>query len=294
MREHRSTLAGLHICTSLLAALWLISFASAARAQVDQRFRPPNGYWSEGTPRFFVSQRSEAGTPYAKPYISAGYGLPHWLWTGIDVNAIATLEMFQTYFGVHGSLPVFDLQIGMRDTWSYGKPFLTPDTSYTRTEVLNPRGPRARYWALEAEAVGILPLPHAAFIADVIMVRTLDVPKNMYLYEESYRAVIADPLYFTVRLAALGRLLRENSLRIGVLSEYVLGAGRDRMTVRVGPAGSLQVTDHLEINAALTLAVVSPDRMGLALGAYGVAGVRYRWASGERNPSWPWQGYLIP
>lgn len=291
MRGTCSHFALLVACVGLLGSLCL---PAGATAQVDPRFRPEHGYWSEGEPRWFVSQRSELGALYFKPYVSAGYGMPHWIWTGVDVNAIATLEMAQAYFGVHAGLPVFDLAIGMRDTWSFQKPFLTPASRYSRSDLLDAKGASARYWAFEVEAVGILPLPHAALLADLILVRTLDVPKHMYVYDESYRAVVASPLFFTLRAAAVVRVLAENVLRVGVLSEFVLRSGRSEIVMRLGPAASLQLTDHVEVNAALSLAVISPDRLGLVLGAYGVAGVRYRWASGEARPSWPWQGELIP
>jgi hypothetical protein len=44
----------------------------------------------------------------------------------------------------------------------------------------------------------------------------------------------------------------------------------------------------------LTLAAYSPDDLGLALGAYGVAGLRYQWATGESAPKAPWAGPFIP
>jgi hypothetical protein len=256
--------------------------------------RPQNGYWSTGEPRWFVSTKSELGLPYAKPYFSAGYGLPHWIWTGVDVNSIATLEMFQAYAGVRAASPIFDLAFGARDTWSFGKPFLVPATSFNRSSVLEASGDKARYWAWEAEAVAIAPLPYSALVADFIIVRTLDVPKNRYVFDESYRAVVKDALFYTLRVAAVARFLNEQSLKIGVLSETVLGTGRDKVVVRVGPAGSLQLTDHIEINAVLTLAIAGPDHLGLALGAYGVCGIRYRWATGERQPKLPWAGTVIP
>jgi hypothetical protein len=97
-----------------------------------------------------------------------------------------------------------------------------------------------------------------------------------------------------LRVAAVARFLNEQSLKVGVLSEYVFGTGRGKVVVRLGPAGSLQLTDHIEINATLTLAVSGPDHLGLVLGAYGVAGIRYRWATGERQPKLPWSGAVIP
>jgi len=79
-----------------------------------------------------------------------------------------------------------------------------------------------------------------------------------------------------------------------VLSEYVFSTGRGEAVVRLGPAGSLTLTDHIELNLALTFAVSSPDRLGAILGAYGVAGIRYKWATGEREPKLPWSARSFP
>jgi hypothetical protein len=256
--------------------------------------RPENGYWSVGEPRWFVSTKSDVGTPYLKPYLSAGYGLPHFIWAGLDVNSITTLEFTQVYAGVRAATPVLDFAFGFRDTWSFNKPFLAPKQAYSSSDVLDTPGPRTRYWAWEAEVVGILPLPYSAIVADLIFVKTLDVPQGMYVYEESYRAIVAKPLYGVFRAAVVARVLREGALKFGPLFEYVFSTGRERDVYRVGPAAAFQLTDHLEVQGALTLAVSSPDPLGLVLGAYGVAGLRYRWATGESAPKLPWRGELIP
>lgn len=255
---------------------------------------PKNGYWSVGKPRWFIAARPELGTPYAKPYISLGYGMPHWLWLGVDVNAILTLEMAQAYAGVRASSPILDLAIGLRDTWSFDKNFMLPAPRYTRSDVIDGPGDRARYWAWEAEGVAVLPLPYAGLIANVIVVRTIDVPEDRYVYDESYRAIVAKPLFVTARLAAVARFFKEYSVRVGVLTEHVFETGRDELVWRVGPITSVQLTDHLELMAGVTLAVQSPDDLGLSLSTYGVAGLRWRWASGEENPEAPWQGRFIP
>ena len=255
---------------------------------------PKNGYWSVGKPRWFIAARPEVGTPYAKPYLSLGYGMPHWLWLGVDVNAIVTLEMAQAYGGVRASTPILDLAFGLRDTWSFEKRFMAPAPRFTRSDVLDGQGEHARYWAWEAEGVAVLPLPYAGLVADVIVVRTLDVPEDLYVYDESYRAIVAKPLFVTARLAAVARFFKEQSVRVGVLAEHVFETGRPEAVWRVGPIASIQLTDHLELNAGVTLAVASPDALGLSLGAYGIAGLRWRWATGEGKPEAPWQGRFIP
>jgi hypothetical protein len=256
------------------------------------RDRPNNGYWSEGTPRFFLSTKSDVGGIYVKPYLSFGYGLPHWIWTGVDLNAITTPEFAQVYSGIRGSTPLFDIALGVRDTYSYWKPFLEPRTSFF-SDLRSP-GPNAHYLAWEGEVVGVIPLPHAAILLDYIAVGILNRPAGKYVYEESYRAVVGKSFFQVLRMAAVARLLREDALKLGVLTELVTTTGRGAPVFRMGPAASLQLTDHLEMLGTLSLAVSSPDRMGLALSAYGVSGFRYRWATGETAPKAPWRGRLIP
>jgi hypothetical protein len=285
-----------------VAASLLSGVARADETQLDipklqtppAKLRPSLGYWSVGKPRWFLSTKSDLGTFYAKPYLSGGYGLPHWIWAGLDLNAISTLEFGQVYGGVRASSPLLDLAFGVRDTFSYQKPFLLPRASFHDEDVLSGPGAKARYWAWEAEAVGIVPLPYSALLIDYIAVKTLDVPDNRFVYDESYRAVVGKPFFQVLRFAAVARLLRESALKVGVLTELLLSTGRSEGVFRMGPAAALQLTDHLEALCTLSLAVSSPDSLGLALGAYGLAGVRYRWATGEPDPKFPWQGPYIP
>ena len=280
----------------IIFLMLLLATPALADEKAAMEQRPENGYWSVGKPRLFFAARPEVGTPYAKPYVSLGYGMPHWLWLGVDVNAIVTLEMTQAYAGLRAASPILDLAIGLRDTWSFDKHFMlpVPGQRFTRSDVLEGPGERSRYWAWEAEGVGVLPLPHAGIVANVIVVRTLDVPDDHYVYDESYRAIVAKPLFVTARLAAVARFFNEDSVRVGVLTEHVFETGRPEPVWRVGPIASVQITDHLEGMAGVTFAVASPDDLGLSLGTYGIAGVRWRWATGEANPEAPWQGRFIP
>lgn len=282
------------ICLTILVATLESPLRVAAEEDRRPGERPENGYWSVGEPRFFAAQRTEIGTPYAKPYVSAGYGMPHWIWTGVDVNAILTMDCLQLYGGVRAATPVLDLAFGVRDTFSFGKPFLDPDMRFTANKLDGAPGPNARYWAWEGEVVGTIPLPYAAIIGDFIAIGMMDKPKGVFVYDESYRAIVADDLFFVMRVGAVARFLNEFSLKVGVLAEHVFGTGRGEPVTRIGPAASLQLTDHLDINAVLTVAVSGPDDLGLVHGSYGVAGIRYRSATGERRPAWPWQEQVIP
>jgi hypothetical protein len=252
-----------------------------------------NGYWSKGEPRPFVSAKIDLGIPYAKAGFSFGYGMPYWMWAGVDLYGISTGEFAQTYAGVRAASPILDLSFGARDTLSYAKGFMTR-APFTSDSVWSSPTRTARYWAWEAEAVASAPLPHSAVVADVVVVRALDAPQGQYVYDEAYRVVVKDPLFYVLRLAAVARLLNQDALKVGALAVYAFGTGRGQGVWQLGPAAALQLTDHLEIVTCLALKVSSPDSLGLSLGAYGIAGVRYRWATGEKSPKLPWSGPLIP
>lgn len=292
------------LIASLLLAVWTCARPAPSAAQGeklilmppwsnDDLHRPRNGYWSEGRPRLFVATRNELGPTYVKPYISFGYGLPHWFWTGVDLNAILTTEMAQAYAGLRAASPLLDLAAGIRDTKSFGKPFLPLQARYTGGDVDDAPGPGSRYWAWELEGVAVLPLPYSAIGADFVAVRTIDVPGDRALYDESYRVIVDQRWFFDLRAGAFARFLREDSLKLGAVGEYLFDTGRGT-TIRVGGGFILQLTDHVELSATLTLPVRSPDRLGLILGSYAALGLRYRTASGERNPQPPWGGRLIP
>lgn len=256
--------------------------------------RPEYGYFSLGEPRWFISSQSDLGTPYLKPFLSAGYGMPHWIWAGVDVNAVLTMEMVHTYAGLRASSPLLDLSFGVRDTWSFYRPLLVPAATYSYSDVQDAPGGNARYAVWEAEAVGVVPLPHSALIADLIAVKMLDLPASRYVYEESYRAVVADGLYAVLRLIAVARLLNEDALKIGAMGEHLFGTGHGKPVSRLGPVVILQLTDHLQALGTITFPIISPDTLGPILGSYAIAGLRYRWATGELDPKLPWEGPLIP
>jgi hypothetical protein len=281
----------------------LLCLANGALAQsqdtkpdqsTEKEKRPENGYWSEGTPRFFLATRTELGLPYAKPYFSVGYGLPHWIWAGIDVNAIITMEVIEVFGGLRLASPVFDVSYGIRDNWSFGKSFLPKVDTYNSSIVFNSPGPRVQYWASELDALALIPLPYSALGVNFVMVHVFDLPANSALYEESYRLVTHTKTFYMLRFVALARIMNESAVRFGVLTEYGFGTGRSEGVWRVGPIFSVQLTDHLQFNGGVTVKVASPDALGLTLGAFGTAGFRYTWATGERRPELPWKGELIP
>ena len=186
------------------------------------------GIGARGIPRWFASTKSDPRRSLRKAlFLVRVWASPLDLgWGGRERHYHARVR--SSVRGGSRVIAHLDLAFGVRDTGSFGKSSLTPAASFHRDDVLGGEGPKARYWAWEAELVAIAPLPHSALVVDFVGVRTLDVPVGSYVYDESYRAVVAKPLFGVLRVAAVARLLREDALKVGVLSEVVFSTGRER------------------------------------------------------------------
>ncbi len=244
--------------------------------------RPPglDGHWSKGEPRPFVSGRVDAGIPYVKPQIAAGYGKPHDTFVAVEAFGISTNTFGAGYVGARFELPFLWVTAGGRYTSSYVRSFLDPRTTFTEADVEN-RGPNdARYWAVDVDVGGYLPAPYGAFLWNFIATGVTSA-RGAYLFEESARAVIATPWVFTGRLGYAALLGPKGVVKMGVLGELLHVPARDVQIGRVGPIVSVKLTDHLDALAAVTLVVSSPDRLGPTLGAWGVGGLRWSWATGD-------------
>ena len=226
----------------------------------------------------------------------SGYGLPHWIWAGVDLNLITTGEFTQVYGGVRADVARARLRLWRAATRGLSaKPFLAPKATFNRARRSQCPGSEITLLGVGSGGRRRRASPHSAILVDFILDAHARRARAEAICTKN-RIVPSLPIRCTaiLRVAAVARVMREGALKFGPLVEHVFATGRDAPITRVGPAGALQLTDHLELNAALTLAVSSPDSLGLSLGAYGVAGLRYRWATGERAPKWPWQGELVP
>ena len=243
-------------------------------------------YWDHGDPRLFVAARVEAGL-YVKPQISVGYGKPYWINTSAEAYGISTTSFGAGYAGIRGTLPFLDLRIGARYTYSYYRSFLLPKQSYVAEDVSQPAGPLARYPSLETELAGVVPALAGYFFPVVTIYRIVDTPADRYLFDESLRGVLKPPWIIGLRLGYVKSFGHDEFIKVGALSELVLLPGRSDSIVRLGPAAQVSLTNHLEAIGTITFVLASPDSLGIWNGPFGVLGLVYRWATGDRNPAFP-------
>jgi hypothetical protein len=242
-------------------------------------------YWAQGKPRWFVSGELMAG-PVMMATTMAGYGKPHWMWVGFEGFAASSLEFGGGYASLKATLAVVTLQLGVREFFSYEKSDLPVQKAYTKAELYaDPDAIRAQHWSFEAKLGGVLPLsPFYAFL-ELAYSKMLDPPDQGFVFDELQRAVIDSPHTFAARLGTALAFFKRDRLLVGVINEYVYLPGRWREHLyRIGPVGSFDWTDHVQLLVFLTFPVVGPDDLGALQGVYGNIGVVYRWASGEPRP----------
>jgi hypothetical protein len=243
-------------------------------------------YWADSEPRVFVSSRIDAGFGYGKAQVAVGYGQPYWMWIGVEAFPITTYEFAAFYAGLRAYLPFADLALGARDNYSYKFGFLEERAQHDSAEVKGSNG-NARYLAWEACLSGGAPVPlgYALFEGTVDIVP--NAPSNVHLYEESIRAIMKPPKIVMTRLGYLLAFGRNDFIKIGALGEAIFLPGRDATVLRLGPAGSINLTNHLEALGVVTFALKSPDTLDTVLGGWAILGLRYKWATGDKLPRFP-------
>jgi hypothetical protein len=256
------------------------------KAELQPAEKTKLSYWEDGDPRWFAASRTELGL-YAKQQIAVGYGMPYWANTSVEAFVMSTTSFAAGYAGLRGSLPFLDLRIGARDTYAYSRSFLPVKDHYDSADVSEPRGPRARYLSLETELTATLPA-FAGYIFPVVTIyRIVDAPEGQYLFDESLRGILKPPWIMGFRLGYVKNFGHDDFLKAGVLVEYIVLPGRPDNIVRVGPAATVKLTDHLDAQGTITFVIASPDSLGIWSGPFGVLGVVYRWATGDKHPAFP-------
>lgn len=265
-------------------------FYPAALAEPGTELQPVEAtklsYWQDGESRLFAAARLEVGL-YAKPQVAVGYGKPYWANMTVEAFGISTSAFGAAYAGVRGSLPFLDLRVGARDTYSYNRSFLPMKDHYDAADVSEAHGPRARYLSLETELTGTFPAFHGYLFPVVTIYRIVDVPDGQYVFDESLRGVLDPPWIMGLRLGYVKNFGQDDFVKVGFLSELVVLPGRPANIVRVGPAAAVTLTDHLDAQGAITFVLTSPDSLGIWSGPFGVLGVVYRWATGDKGRAFP-------
>ena len=234
--------------------------------------------WQSNKHTLFVSSASDVGIIYVRPHLTLGWGAPFWNFFGIDAYTVVTNSFTASYAGFRANLPFLDVQMGVRNSYPYNRRLLPKQELYKAGDLtLGDMDERSTYNVVELEITPIAPLLGGIAFAELHPM-WFDTSRDVFLFEEIMRAVVAPPFAMRTRLGYVRGLDEAGNWKVGGMTEYMITPGRPRNVTRLGPIFIGTLTDHLEILATATVAVDSPDDLGFYEGSYGYLGLRGRFA----------------
>lgn len=236
-------------------------------------------YWELGRTRPFIATSIEAGFPYVRPRLYAGYGRPFWSWIGVETYPAVSFGGLGSYFGASVGVPGFTLRGGARYFFPFSRTALPASEHFDSLDLDLDRGPRGDYLAYEAEATATAPLFSGSVFGVLTGYRLSLVPSGYYVFEENLHAIVKPPYVWRARLGYLLALSRNGSIRVGAAADLIGLPGRDEFIVRAGVLGSILISAQVEAQVSLVPVLVSPDSLGIAGGDFGQLGIRYTWAT---------------
>ncbi|MCB9789224.1 MAG: hypothetical protein H6744_21320 [Deltaproteobacteria bacterium] len=283
---------------ALLASALLALTPAPARAQPTLQCEPrhpgeeegttcailpgdPRGHWEAGRVRPFVSSNIDVGLLYLRPRFSFGYGRPFWLWAGVEVNPILSLEQVGAYGGLRLASSYVDLRVGARYAYAIGHSFLARLDHYEREDVESRAGPHSTYVSLETELSASIPAGPGAILSETALTLITGVDPGYNVFEETIRVVADPPFVWRQRLGYALRVRKKGALSIGVVAEVVGNPARDLFVVRGGVLVRMQLFYNLSLRGTFVPVLWSPDSLGAIGSDTFQIGIRWLWASGD-------------
>lgn len=241
---------------------------------------PQRKPWSQGDVRTFIATTVDFGYLYLRPRASLGYGRPHSLWAGAEVNPIFSTAGIGGYVGVRAAAPFADVRFGARGFYAFERTYLPPAEHFDRYALATSTGRHAAYLTYETEA-NASALIGPGEINGLFSLSYVDgVPKPFYIYEETLHAVVKPPWVWRVRggynffFALRGR---EHSF--GAVVDVVGLPLRDTELIRAGFVFRISISPSLEVRGTFVPTLWSQDRIGILGGDFTELGFRWRWST---------------
>lgn len=236
--------------------------------------------WSEGPARVFFATTLDVGWVYARPRASVGWGRPFNDWVGIDVNPVVASQGMGIYGGLRFALPRFDLRLGPRYLFAFGREYLVPQDSYDRLDLSSTAGRPARIVTYEAEAEFSLPLGPGDVVGLASGSYVTNIPRGMFVFEETLRVIVDPPWVIRGRGGYLYRFGTYGQHNVGLVVDYLTVPERSGgHTVRFGPVVRIVLSRHVEVRGSFVPTLYGPDKLGLTGGDFTELGFRYRFAT---------------
>jgi hypothetical protein len=242
---------------------------------------PPGLPWSRQPSRWFVATEVDLGVLFATPRVQFGYGKPHHLYVGLDVNPTISLSSLGGYTGLRLRHPIVELSVGTSIVYSFRRTTLPRQASYRRDEVNLRNGPLARYTVVESELQLEIPAGTGEIITEIHGLMIVGAPQGRNLFEEGIDQVVQPPFAARFRGGYALELGERLPTRVGVVGESILLPDRGEVVWRAGLLIRIRIDYRLEIRGNFVAVLASPDPLGLNAGEFAELGLRWRWASGQ-------------
>jgi hypothetical protein len=269
------TLEQLEIAESSAAAVPQPPVVAAA---LEERERPP--FW--GRERGFVGGMLDLGFLFVEPRFHFGYGVPHQLWFGGEVNPIISGSGLGLYAGLRGAVPWGDLRLGGRYRFNWTRSFLEALDGYDQITLRDRTGPNANYLSLEGQLSVHVPVDHTAFVSEVTGTYVVPIEQGAYVavYEDTLRVITVTPGWiWSVSLGWRFEFGPEEAFYIEPGAELVHLVEREQIVFRAGLRAGIRMWPDLEVRLIAMPAWAGADNLGGAGGHSFLLGFRYRWAT---------------
>ena len=242
---------------------------------------PAGNPWRQGRVRPFLSTRVDLGFVFLKPRVSLGYGRPHDVWVGLDVNPLISFEGVGAWGGLRGTLGWLDLRVGARYQYTFSRSFLAQKGLYNKDDIEDRAGPSSSYVSLEAELTLDFPLGPGSLSSELAITYITGVSEGFNVYEETLKVVAKPPWVWRGRLSYMLPLDRDKVFNVGLTAELVGVPRRDLTTLRGGLLASVRLMRSLEARLTFMPVWHSEDDLGSAGSDLLLVGIRHRWATGS-------------
>jgi hypothetical protein len=242
----------------------------------------PQFTWKSDAKRYFAASTVDAGYLYLRPRLSLGYGAPHYLWMGVDLNPIFSRQGVGGWAGVRFALPYVDVRAGARAFYAFQRSFLPGDIdSFDRAALETSGGDNAHYITMETELTTGIATKYGeiTLLGSASRVTGFDDPDD-YVYEDTLRTIVGSSLVWRTR-ATYGfyPIPSFHQFTLGPAVDVIGVPTRDEILVRAGVVTRIVFNRAFEVRGSFVPTFVSRDRLGLITSDFTELGIRWRWAS---------------
>jgi len=240
--------------------------------------------WNHGEARGFVAGSFDLGFLYIRPRFSAGWGMPHYKWLGLDVNPIVSPGAIGAYLGLRIDHPYVNWRIGARMALPFSRSYMEErpnDEGFDRTDLnRDVEGEDGFYLSAESELTVSIPAGSGTIFSETALTYITLVPDDVFVYEDTIKVIADPPWVWRQRVGYMASFGETGAVRVGLVAEVLGVPKRDMVIVRGGLLLRVWVSPRVEVRGSWIPMIAGRDKLGIRGGDFGLLGLRYRWSTG--------------